>query len=203
MKEGHTIEQLKRALRRLPGVGPKTAQRMAFYLLERDRDGASQLAEALTEAVASIKICARCNNFSVEELCAICASGNRDESLLCVVETPGDLATIEQAGAFSGYYLVLMGHLSPLDGIGPDDLAVQHLLKVLSDYPVQEVILATNLTVEGEATADYLSDLMALSEVQVSRLARGVPVGGELEYMDSNTLNQAFSDRRTARVELA
>jgi len=202
MKEGRAIEQLKRALRRLPGVGPKTAQRMAFYLLERDRDGASQLAEALTEAVATIKHCARCNNFSEEDLCAICASGKRDESLLCAVETPADLAIIEQAGAFSGYYLVLMGHLSPLDGIGPDDLAVQHLLKVLSDYPVQEVILATNLTVEGEATADYLSDLMALSEIQISRLARGVPVGGELEYMDSNTLNQAFSDRRTARVEL-
>ncbi|HBK77286.1 MAG TPA: recombination protein RecR, partial [Gammaproteobacteria bacterium] len=178
MKEGRAIEQLKRALRRLPGVGPKTAQRMAFYLLERDRDGASQLAEALTEAVSTVRHCARCNNFSEEDLCAICTSGKRDESLLCVVETPADLAIIEQAGAFSGYYLVLMGHLSPLDGIGPDDLAVQHLLKVLSDYPVREVILATNLTIEGEATADYLSDLMAKYEVQISRLARGVPVGG-------------------------
>ena len=201
MKEGRAIEQLKRALRRLPGVGPKTAQRMAFYLLERDRDGASQLAEALTEAVSTVRHCARCNNFSEEDLCAICTSGKRDESLLCVVETPADLAIIEQAGAFSGYYLVLMGHLSPLDGIGPDDLAVQHLLKVL--LAVREVILATNLTIEGEATADYLSDLMAKYEVQISRLARGVPVGGELEYMDANTLNQAFSDRRTVRVELA
>jgi recombination protein RecR len=125
------------------------------------------------------------------------------EGLLCIVETPADLATIEQAGAFSGYYLVLMGHLSPLDGIGPDDLAVQHLLKVLSDYPIQEVILATNLTVDGEVLTIYLSDLRARSNVQISRLARGVPVGGELEYMDSNTLNQAFSDRRAARVELA
>ena len=196
MKEGRAIEQLKRALRRLPGVGPKTAQRMAFYLLERDRDGASQLAEALTEAVSTVRHCARCNNFSEEDLCAICTSGKRDESLLCVVETPADLAIIEQAGAFSGYYLVLMGHLSPLDGIGPDDLAVQHLLKVLSDYPVREVILATNPNVEGEATALYLAKLLKPLGVRVTRIAMGVPVGSDLEYADEITMLKAMEGRR-------
>ncbi len=200
MNNGHAIDRLKQALRRLPGVGPKTAQRMAFYLLERDRDGARALADALREATASVEHCQRCNNFSETELCQICASGKRDESLLCVVETPADLDTIEQAGAYSGYYLVLMGHLSPLDGVGPEDLAIDHLMKVVSQNAVQEVILATNLTMEGEATADHLSDLLDQSSVRVSRLARGVPVGGELEYMDANTLNQAFNDRRTLQA---
>ncbi len=200
MNNGHAIDRLKQALRRLPGVGPKTAQRMAFYLLERDRDGARALADALREATASVEHCQRCNNFSETELCQICASGKRDESLLCVVETPADLDTIEQAGAYSGYYLVLMGHLSPLDGVGPEDLAIDHLMKIVSQNAVQEVILATNLTMEGEATADYLSDLLDQSSVSVSRLARGVPVGGELEYMDANTLNQAFNDRRTLQA---
>ena len=197
MNNGHAIDRLKQALRRLPGVGPKTAQRMAFYLLERDRDGARALADALREATASVEHCPRCDNFSETELSQICASGKRDESLLCVVETPADLDTIEQAGAYSGYYLVLMGHLSPLDGVGPEDLAIDHLMKIVSQNAGQEVILATNLTMEGEATADHLSDLLGRSSVSVSRLARGVPVGGELEYMDANTLNQAFSDRRT------
>ncbi|HCF74951.1 MAG: recombination protein RecR [Proteobacteria bacterium] len=200
MNNGHAIDRLKQALRRLPGVGPKTAQRMAFYLLERDRDGARALADALREATASVEHCQRCNNFSETELCQICASGKRDDSLLCVVETPADLDTIEQAGAYSGYYLVLMGHLSPLDGVGPEDLAIDHLMKVVSQNAVQEVILATNLTMEGEATADHLSDLLDQSSVRVSRLARGVPVGGELEYMDANTLNQAFNDRRTLQA---
>lgn len=200
MNNGHAIDRLKQALRRLPGVGPKTAQRMAFYLLERDRDGARALADALREATASVEHCQRCNNFSETELCQICASGKRDESLLCVVETPADLDTIEQAGAYSGYYLVLMGHLSPLDGVGPEDLAIDHLMKIVSQNAVQEVILATNLTMEGEATADHLSDLLGRSSVSVSRLARGVPVGGELEYMDANTLNQAFNDRRTLQA---
>ena len=200
MNNGHAIDRLKQALRRLPGVGPKTAQRMAFYLLERDRDGARALADALREATASVEHCQRCNNFSETELCQICASGKRDDSLLCVVETPADLDTIEQAGAYSGYYLVLMGHLSPLDGVGPEDLAIDHLMKIVSQNAVQEVILATNLTMEGEATADHLSDLLDQSSVRVSRLARGVPVGGELEYMDANTLNQAFNDRRTLQA---
>jgi len=197
MADGHAIGQLKQALRRLPGVGPRTAQRMAFHLLERDREGGQILADALRDAVSNVKHCQRCNNFSEQMFCSICESGKRDETLLCVVETPADLDTIEQAGAYTGYYFVLMGHLSPLDGIGPDQLGVERLLQVVSERSVQEVILGTNLTVEGEATADYLCDLFEDKPLTVSRLARGVPSGGELEYMDANTLAQAFSDRRT------
>jgi recombination protein RecR len=197
MADGHAIDQLKQALRRLPGVGPRTAQRMAFHLLERDREGGQILADALRDAVSNVKHCQRCNNFSEQVFCSICESGKRDETLLCVVETPADLDTIEQAGAYTGYYFVLMGHLSPLDGIGPDQLGVERLLQVVSERSVQEVILGTNLTVEGEATADYLCDLFEDKPLTVSRLARGVPSGGELEYMDANTLAQAFSDRRT------
>ncbi len=169
---------------------------MAFHLLERDREGGKLLAEALDAAVADVSHCERCNNFSEHPLCDICESGKRDQTLLCVVETPADLDTIEQAGAYTGYYFVLMGHLSPLDGVGPDQLGFERLLEVVSKGPVEEVILGTNLTVEGQATADYLSDLLQPQNVNVSRLARGVPAGGELEYMDANTLNQAFADRR-------
>ena len=197
MPDEHAIGRLKEALRRLPGVGPRTAQRIAFHMLERDREGARLLAEALMVAVERVTHCGRCNNFSEAELCRICSSGKRNGDLLCVVETPADLDIIEQAGAYSGLYLVLMGRISPLDGIGPDQLAVELLLWNINEYPVKEVILATNLTVEGEATADYLSGLLESRDVVISRLARGVPVGGELEYMDSNTLNQAFLERRT------
>jgi recombination protein RecR len=197
MANGEAIERLKEALRRLPGVGPRTAGRMAFHLLERDREGGKLLAQALHAAVAGVNHCERCNNFSEHPLCDICESGKRDETLLCVVETPADLDTIEQAGAYTGYYFVLMGHLSPLDGIGPDQLGFERLLEVVAQGLVEEVILGTNLTVEGQATADYLSDLLQRQSIKVSRLARGVPAGGELEYMDANTLNQAFSDRRT------
>ena len=196
MANGEAIDRLKEALRRLPGVGPRTAGRMAFHLLERDREGGKLLAQALQAAVAGVNHCERCNNFSEKRLCDVCDSGKRDETLLCVVETPADLDTIEQAGAYTGYYFVLMGHLSPLDGIGPDQLGFERLLELISQGSVQEVILGTNLTVEGQATADYLSDLLQSREITVSRLARGVPAGGELEYMDANTLNQAFSDRR-------
>ena len=196
MANGEAIDRLKEALRRLPGVGPRTAGRMAFHLLERDREGGKLLAQALQAAVIGGNHCERCNNFSENRLCDVCESGKRDETLLCVVETPADLDTIEQAGAYTGYYFVLMGHLSPLDGIGPDQLGFERLLELISQGGVQEVILGTNLTVEGQATADYLSDLLQLREITVSRLARGVPAGGELEYMDANTLNQAFSDRR-------
>ena len=196
MANGEAIDRLKEALRRLPGVGPRTAGRMAFHLLERDREGGKLLAQALQAAVAGVNHCERYNNFSENRLCDVCDSGKRDETLLCVVETPADLDTIEQAGAYTGYYFVLMGHLSPLDGIGPDQLGFERLLELISQGGVQEVILGTNLTVEGQATADYLSDLLQLREITVSRLARGVPAGGELEYMDANTLNQAFSDRR-------
>jgi len=196
MANGEAIDRLKEALRRLPGVGPRTAGRMAFHLLERDREGGKLLAQALQAAVIGVNHCERCNNFSENRLCDVCDSGKRDETLLCHVETPADLDTIEQAGAYTGYYFVLMGHLSPLDGIGPDQLGFERLLDLISQGGVQEVILGTNLTVEGQATADYLSDLLQSREITVSRLARGVPAGGELEYMDANTLNQAFSDRR-------
>ena len=197
MSENHSIDRLRQALKRLPGVGPKTAQRMAFHLLERDREGARLLSEAINDAADSVKHCVRCNNFSETEMCAICTSPKREAGLLCVVETPADLETIEQAGAYTGLYFVLMGCLSPLDGIGPDELAISRLVLILDEYPVTEVILATNLTVEGQATADYLADQFASREIMISRLARGVPAGGELEYMDSNTLNQAFADRRS------
>ena len=196
MSENHSIDRLRQALKRLPGVGPKTAQRMAFHLLERDREGARLLSEAINDAADSVKHCVRCNNFSETETCAICTSPKSEAGILCVVETPADLETIEQAGAYTGLYFVLMGCLSPLDGIGPDELAISRLVLILDEYPVTEVILATNLTVEGQATADYLADQFASREIVISRLARGVPAGGELEYMDSNTLNQAFADRR-------
>ena len=196
MASDQAIENLKDALRRLPGVGPRTAGRMAFHLLERDREGGKVIAEALNAAISSVNHCARCNNFSEEEFCGICSSGKRDRSILCVVETPADLDTIEQAGAYTGYYFVLMGHLSPLDGVGPEQLGFDRLLGVVTKDDVADVILGTNLTVEGQATADYLYDLLEDKQVKISRLARGVPAGGELEYMDANTLNQAFADRR-------
>ena len=196
MASDQAIENLKDALRRLPGVGPRTAGRMAFHLLERDREGGKVIAEALNAAISSVNHCARCNNFSEQEFCGICSSGKRDRSILCVVETPADLDTIEQAGAYTGYYFVLMGHLSPLDGVGPEQLGFDRLLGVVTKDDVTEVILGTNLTVEGQATADYLYDLLEDKPVKISRLARGVPAGGELEYMDANTLNQAFADRR-------
>jgi len=189
------IDGLKQALSRLPGVGPKTAQRMAFHLLERDREGAHQLAEALRNALQRIGNCKRCNNFSEQELCAICASPKRDAGLLCVVESPADLETLEKAGVYRGMYFVLMGHLSPLDGIGPDELGVDRLEGLLSKSDIREVILATNLTVEGEATAHYIGGLIHKKNISVTRIAHGVPVGGELEYLDQGTLAHAFNGR--------
>jgi recombination protein RecR len=200
MADEQSISRLKEALRRLPGIGPRTAQRIAFHMLERDREGAKMLAQALIDATGRVNHCQRCNNFSEVDICNMCSSGKRDANQLCVVETPADLDTIEQAGAYAGLYLVLMGHISPLDGIGPEQLAVNLLLRNVEKHPIREVILATNLTMEGEATADYLTTLLEDRNVTISRLARGVPVGGELEYMDPNTLNQAFSDRRTLFV---
>ncbi|GJL81967.1 MAG: recombination protein RecR [marine bacterium B5-7] len=190
------IDTLREALKRLPGIGPKSAQRMAFHLLERDRDGATMIVEALNFALASVSHCTHCNNFSETEICTICANTKRDQTLLCVVETPADLESIEQASAFRGVYFVLMGHLAPLDGIGPDQLSVDRLTRTVADRGIREVVLATNLTVEGESTADYIASVLQNSDVVISRLARGVPVGGELEYMDAGTLNQAFDERR-------
>ena len=196
MADPQAVEALKSALRRLPGVGPKSAQRMAFHLLRRDRDGARQIGEAIDRALSKINHCERCNNFSEAARCRICASAKRDASQLCIVETPADLQAIEQAGVYQGMYFVLMGHLSPLDDIGPSQLGIDRLLALTRADAIAEVIIATNLTVEGQATADFIIDLMQPTGIQVTRLARGMPMGGELEYMDSGTLNQAFSDRR-------
>ena len=196
MAGSQAIEALKQALKRLPGVGPKTAQRMAFHLLERDQAGARLIAETLSNAVDKVKRCQRCNTFSETEYCSICESPRRDALVLCVLETPADLESVEQSAIYKGMYFVLMGHLSPLDGIGPDELGFDRLKKLLDTQEIKEVIIATNLTVEGEATAEYLYHLLEKFDLKVTRLARGVPVGGELEYMDQGTISQAFSDRR-------
>lgn len=190
------IESLKQALRRLPGVGPKGAQRMALHLLERDREGARQIAEALQHALEKIVHCRRCNNLSEQELCAICASTRRDHSQLCIVESPADLMALEQASIYQGLYFVLMGHLSPLDGIGPEELGIPRVEALFDEGSIRELILATNLTVEGEATAHYLSELARSRNIRTTRIAYGVPVGGELEYVDQGTLARAFSGRR-------
>jgi len=191
-----SLDELASALRCLPGVGPKAAQRMALHLLQHDRDGAQRLAHALVEATRSIQHCERCNTFTEATLCALCQSAKRDATQLCVVETPADLLMVEQTQAYSGLYFVLMGRLSPLDGIGPKEIRLERLLKRATDGSVREVILATNFTNEGEATAHYLGELLSARDLRVTRLARGVPVGGELEYVDSGTLAQALRERR-------
>lgn len=184
------------ALKCLPGVGPKSAQRMAFYLLERDTDGARNLSVALVEAVEKIGHCSMCRTLSEHEFCEICASASRDNGILCVIETPADVFAIEHTAEFRGKYFVLMGHLSPLDGIGPAELGLELLESRLASGEVQELILATNPTVEGEATAHYISDMAARHQVMTTRIAHGVPLGGELEYIDSGTLAHAFSGRQ-------
>jgi len=190
------LERLIEALRVLPGVGPRSAQRMAYHLLQHDRAGAEQLAGALGAALSSVRHCARCNSFTEEELCALCRSPRRDGSLLCVVETPADLAVVEQTMSYPGLYFVLMGRLSPLDGVGPRDIGLDRLLGRATDGVVQEVILATNFTNEGEATAHYIAEMLRSRGVRASRIARGVPVGGELEYVDPGTVSQALRERR-------
>jgi recombination protein RecR len=191
------LEALARALRSLPGVGPKAAQRMALHLLQHDRDGAVRLSNALQHAAATVRNCERCNTFTEEALCALCRSPRRDPSLLCIVETPADLLMVEQTQAYSGLYYVLMGRLSPLDGIGPKEIRLERLIKRATDGVVKEVVVATNFTNEGEATAHYIGEILTARGLNVTRLARGVPVGGELEYVDSGTLAQALRDRRT------
>lgn len=183
-------------LRCMPGVGQKSAQRIAFHLLERDREGANNLSTALKEAVSGIGHCTRCRMFTEHELCSICSASGRDASQLCVVESPADVMAIEDATGFRGLYFVLMGHLSPLDGIGPDELGLGKLEDRLQQGQVTELIIATNPTVEGDATAHYLSDLATRHSVQASRIAHGVPLGGELEYVDGGTLSHAFFGRR-------
>jgi recombination protein RecR len=191
-----SLERLIDALRTLPGVGPRSAQRMAYYLLQHERPGAESLSRALADALATVRHCSKCNNFTEEEVCALCRSTRRDRSLLCVVETPADLAMVEQTSTYSGMYFVLMGRLSPLDGVGPREIGLERLLARVSDGEVTEVILATNFTNEGEATAHYIAEMLRARHIKVSRIARGVPMGGELEYVDVGTLSQALLDRR-------
>ncbi|WP_331346606.1 recombination mediator RecR [Cellvibrio sp. UBA7661] len=191
------IDELMASLRCLPGVGPKSAQRMALHLLERDRTGAERLAQSLHRAVEGVGRCQRCRTLTEQALCGICANTRRDNSLLCVVETPGDVLAIEQAGTYQGKYFVLLGHLSPIDGIGPEDIGVDQLITLLQQESITEVILATNPTVEGEATAYYISERAKNLNVTVSRIAHGVPLGGELEFIDGGTLAHAFSSRRS------
>ena len=190
------LVQLIDALRCMPGIGRKSAQRIAFQLLERDRDGATTLSQALAEAAAGIGHCSRCRMFTEHELCSICASSGRDDSTLCVVESPADVMAIEDATGYRGLYFVLMGHLSPLDGIGPEELGLSALEDRLKEGAATEMIIATNPTVEGDATAHYLADMAARHDIQASRIAYGVPLGGELEYVDGGTLSHAFYGRR-------
>ena len=196
MKNAGLLDGLIQALRRLPGVGPKSAQRYAYHLLQHDREGARHLSEALAGALAGLRRCRRCNTFSDQDICETCASTRRDPSLLCVVETPSDQLMVEQTLAFQGLYYVLMGRLSPLDGAGPREIGLEQLLARASDGVVTEVILATNFTQEGEATAHYLGELLRARGLAVTRLARGVPMGSELEYVDASTIAQAMRDRR-------
>jgi recombination protein RecR len=191
MSTANTLEALIQALRRLPGVGVKSAQRMAFHLLQHDREGALALSRALGEAVATVHHCARCHTFTEAQVCSTCLDPARDATRLCVVETPADQAALERTGAFKGLYFVLMGRLSPLDGVGPKDIGLKKLMERATDGEVQEVILATNFNVEGEATAHVIS-----RGLHVTRLARGVPVGSELEYVDLGTIAHALVDRR-------
>jgi recombination protein RecR len=196
MNEPSLIADLIETLRCLPGIGPKSAQRMAYHLLERDRSGAKRLAAALEAAAEKVGHCRECRTLTEHDLCPICASRNRDHSLLCVVEMPTDVVAIEQSGIFRGLYFVLMGHLSPLDGIGPDQIGLDLLSARLAQGEIKEVILATNSTVEGEATAHYIAELAHSHGVQASRIARGVPMGGELEYIDGSTLSHAMAGRQ-------
>ena len=196
MNYSPALENLIEALRCLPGVGPKSAQRMTLHLLERDREGATALAEALQVAVERVDHCSRCRNLTELEVCEICSDSRRDATTICVVETPGDVLAVEQSGSFRCIYFVLMGHLSPIDGIGPAEIGLDRFYQRVLDEGIEEVILATNQTVEGEATAYYLTDMLHPEGVKVSRIAHGVPLGGELEYVDGSTLAHAFSGRR-------
>jgi recombination protein RecR len=196
MPDSNLLAELIEALRCLPGVGAKSAQRMAFHLLERDRQGGTRLAKVLDSAMQRIGHCARCRNFSETELCALCASTARDPHTLCIVETPADLLAIEQATGFRGRYFVLMGRLSPLDGLGPEELGRDLLERRLREGEIQELVIATNPTVEGEATAHWLSGLARAASIRATRLAHGVPLGGELEYVDRGTLAHAFGSRQ-------
>jgi len=197
VKNPPALVQLIESLRCLPGVGPRSALRMAYYLLQRDRKGAQGLALALSEALETVGHCQLCNNFSEQPTCPLCTSEKRENTLLCVVEMPTDVMMLEQTQSYNGLYFVLMGRLSPLDGVGPREINLDKLIKRAQNGTVKEVILATNYTVEGEATAHYIIELLKTRGIQVSRIARGLPMGGEIEYVDSGTLAQALVERRT------
>ncbi len=197
MKFSPLVESLIEALRILPGVGPKTAQRMALHILERDRDGATRLAHSLIASCEQVGQCVKCRNLTESNLCQICESPKRETGIICVVESPVDVIAIEQSGSFSGRYFVLQGHLSPIEGIGPKDIGIDQLEALLEEGNTQELILATNPTVEGEATAHFISERAKKYNAKVSRIAHGVPLGGELEYVDGGTLSHAFTGRRT------
>ncbi|MBN3563426.1 recombination mediator RecR [Aliamphritea spongicola] len=191
------IQSLVEAFRCLPGVGPKTAQRMAFHMLERDREGGIKLSETLQQAIENVGRCSRCRTLSEHELCEICDDSSRDSTKLCILETPVDVLAVEQTGGFNGHYFVLMGHLSPIDGIGPQDLGLDVLLEQIDGAGIEEIILATNPTVEGEATAHYIAEQVKDMGIKVTRIAHGVPVGGELEFVDGGTLAHALAGRRS------
>ncbi len=191
-----SLDALIEALRRLPGIGIKSAQRMAFHLLQHDREGARRIASALQSAVTHVRHCERCHTFTEAPVCAVCLDGKRDTRQLCVVETPADQAALERTGSYRGLYFVLMGRLSPLDGVGTDDIGARELLERAADGHTDEVIIATNFTAEGEATAHVLAEALKARGLRVTRLARGVPIGSELEYVDLGTIAHALSDRR-------
>ncbi|WP_376707941.1 recombination mediator RecR [Kangiella sp. TOML190] len=194
------IKKLIDAFCCLPGVGPKSAQRMAYHLLERNREAGVQLSQALAESMEKVNHCSRCRDFTEAKTCYLCLSEARDKSLLCVVESPADVYAIEATGGFKGTYFVLMGHLSPLDGIGPDDIGLKELKALVEVEAPSEVILATNATVEGEATAHFIAEMLRSEQLEISRLASGVPLGGELEYIDGGTLSQSLSERRPYQI---
>ncbi len=196
MNSSPLIDQLMEALCCLPGVGPKSAQRMTLHLLERNREGGKKLGEALELALERVGNCVQCRTLTEEAVCRICASASRDRKICCVVESPVDIYAVEQSGIFRGIYFVLMGHLSPIDGIGPEQLGISQLLDKVKDSEIEELIIACNPTVEGDATAYYLAEQLKHCDVAVSRIAHGVPVGGELEFVDSNTLSHAFAGRK-------
>ena len=196
MSDTHSLDTLIQALRRLPGVGVRSAQRMAFHLLQHDREGARQLGRALHEAVDQVRHCAQCHTFTESEVCATCNDPRRDASQLAVVETPADQAALERTGSYRGLYFVLMGRISPLDGLGARDIGVGELLQRAGDGLTEEVIVATNFTAEGEATAHVIGEALKARGLKVTRLARGVPIGSELEYVDLGTIAHALSDRR-------
>ncbi|ODT73761.1 MAG: recombination protein RecR [Nitrosomonadales bacterium SCN 54-20] len=199
MNAPRSLDELINALRCLPGVGPRSAQRMAYHLLQRDQEAARRLADSLDYALQHVRHCEKCNNFTEEVVCELCSSQQRDSALLCVVEMPADLLMMEQAHCYKGMYFVLMGRLSPLDGIGPREINLDRLLKRTRDNRVREVILATNFTVEGEATAHYIGEMLQNESLKITRIARGLPVGGELEHVDSGTLAQAVLERREVK----